>query len=64
MFSDADMTGDIDGRWSTSGVLVFLRVSPNFMAVAEIEGGGAIYVRGRVRSGGHSGMPSCVCWAS
>ena len=24
MFSDADMAGDIDGRWSTSGVLVFL----------------------------------------
>ena len=24
VFSDADMTGDIDGRWSTSGVLVFL----------------------------------------
>ena len=30
------------------------------MAVAETEGGGAIYVRGRVRSGGHSGVPSCV----
>ena len=25
MFSDADIAGDIDGRWSTSGVLVFLR---------------------------------------
>ena len=25
MFSDADMAGDIDGRQSTSGVLVFLR---------------------------------------
>ena len=25
MFSDADMAGDIDGRRSTSGVLVFLR---------------------------------------
>ena len=24
VFSDADMTGDIDGRRSTSGVLVFL----------------------------------------
>ena len=24
MFSDADMTGDIDGRRSTSGVLIFL----------------------------------------
>ena len=30
------------------------------MAVAETEDGGAIYVRGRVRSGGHSGVPSCV----
>ena len=30
------------------------------MVVAETEGGGAIYVRGRVRSGGHSGVPSCV----
>ena len=28
MFSDADMAGDIDGRWSTSGVLVFLRSAP------------------------------------
>ena len=36
------------------------RVSPNFMAVAETEDGGAIYVRDRVRSGGHSGVPSCV----
>ena len=24
LFSDADMAGDIDGRWSTSSVLVFL----------------------------------------
>ena len=24
VFSDADMAGNIDGRWSTSGVLVFL----------------------------------------
>ncbi|XP_066365215.1 secreted RxLR effector protein 161-like [Miscanthus floridulus] len=24
VFSDADMVGDIDGRWSTSGMLVFL----------------------------------------
>ena len=30
------------------------------MDVAETEGGGAIYVQGRVRSGGHSGEPSCV----
>ena len=30
------------------------------MVVAETEGDGAIYVRGIVRSGGHSGMPSCV----
>ena len=29
------------------------------MAVAKTEDGGAIYVRDRVRSGGHSGMPSC-----
>ena len=28
MFSDADMAGDIDGRWSTSGVHVFLGSSP------------------------------------
>ena len=28
MFSDADMAGDIDGRQSTSGVLVFLGSDP------------------------------------
>ena len=28
MFSDADIAGDIDGRWSTSGVLVFLGSAP------------------------------------
>jgi hypothetical protein len=28
VFSDADMAGDIDGQWSTSGVLVFLRSAP------------------------------------
>ena len=28
MFSYADMAGDIDGRQSTSGVLVFLRSAP------------------------------------
>ena len=28
VFSDADMAGDIDGRWSTSGVLVFLGSAP------------------------------------
>jgi hypothetical protein len=28
IFSDADMAGDIDGRWSTSGVLVFLGPAP------------------------------------
>ena len=28
MFSDADMAGDIDGRWSTSNVLVFLGSAP------------------------------------
>ena len=28
MFSDADMAGDIDGRQSTSSVLVFLESSP------------------------------------
>ena len=28
MFSDADMVGDIDGRRSTSGVLVFLGSAP------------------------------------
>ena len=41
-------------------MLVFLGLAPNFIAVAETEGGGAIYVRGRVRSGDHSGVPSCV----
>ena len=30
------------------------------MAVAETEGGGAFYMRGGVRSSGHSGVPSCV----
>ena len=28
MFSDADMAGDIDGRRSTSGILVFLGSAP------------------------------------
>ncbi|XP_066316421.1 secreted RxLR effector protein 161-like [Miscanthus floridulus] len=28
MFSDTDMAGDIDGRWSISGVLVFLGSAP------------------------------------
>ena len=28
VFSDADMVGDIDGRQSTSGVLVFLGATP------------------------------------
>ena len=28
VFSDADMAGNIYGRWSTSGVLVFLRSAP------------------------------------
>ncbi|XP_066373756.1 secreted RxLR effector protein 161-like [Miscanthus floridulus] len=28
VFSDADMAGDIDGRWSTSSMLVFLRSAP------------------------------------
>ena len=28
VFSDADMAGDIDGRRSTSGVVVFLRSAP------------------------------------
>ena len=28
MFSDADMAGDIDGRRSTSGVLIFLGSAP------------------------------------
>ena len=28
VFSDVDMAGDIDGRWSTSGVLVFLGSTP------------------------------------
>ena len=28
VFSDADMAGDIDGRWSTFGVLVFFGAAP------------------------------------
>ena len=28
------------------------------MAIAEIEGGGAVHMRGRVRGGGHNGVPS------
>ena len=28
VFSDADMAGDIDGRRSTAGMLVFLRLAP------------------------------------
>ena len=28
MFNDVDMAGDIDGRWSTSDVLVFLGLAP------------------------------------
>ncbi|XP_066391749.1 secreted RxLR effector protein 161-like [Miscanthus floridulus] len=28
VFNDADMAGDIDRRWSTSGVLVFLGLAP------------------------------------
>ena len=28
VFSNADLVGDIDGWWSTSGVLVFLRSAP------------------------------------
>ena len=28
VFSDADMARDIDGRWSTSGVLIFLESAP------------------------------------
>ena len=28
VFSDADMAGDIDRRWNTSGVLVFLGSAP------------------------------------
>ncbi|XP_066333634.1 secreted RxLR effector protein 161-like [Miscanthus floridulus] len=28
VFSDADMAGDINGRWSTSGMLVFLGSAP------------------------------------
>ena len=28
VFSDVDMAGDIDGRWSTSGVLIFLGSAP------------------------------------
>ena len=28
IFSDADMAGDIDGRKSTSGVLIFLVLAP------------------------------------
>ena len=28
VFSDANMAGDINGRWSTSGMLVFLGLAP------------------------------------
>ena len=28
MFSDANMAGDVDGRRSTSGMLVFIRSAP------------------------------------
>ena len=60
VFSDADMAGGhrrtTEHLWRTR----LPRVSPNFMAVAKTEDGGAIHVRGRVRSGGHSGVPSCV----
>ena len=60
VFSDADMAGGhrrtTEHLWRTR----LPRVGPNFMVVAETEGGGAIYVRGRVRSSGHSGVPSCV----
>ena len=28
VFSDANMAGDIDGRWSTSNMLVFLGSAP------------------------------------
>ena len=34
------------------------------MAVAETEGGSVVHVRGRVRGGGHSGVPSCVAAAA
>ena len=36
----------------------FPRVGSNLMAVVETEYGGAVHVRGRVRGGGHSGVPS------
>ena len=60
VFSDANMAGDIDGRRSTSGVLVFLGSAPISWLTLKQKVVRAIYVRGRVRSGGHSGVPSCV----
>ena len=36
------------------------RLGPNFVVVVEVEGGGVVYVRGEVRGGSYSGMPSCV----
>ena len=60
MFSDADVAGDIDGRRSTSGVLVFLgsaliswlSLKQKVVALSTCE---AEYI-----AGGHSGVPSCV----
>ena len=56
VFSDADMAGGhrrtMEHLWRAR----LPRVSSNFMVVAETEDGGAVYVRGRVRSG----VPSCV----
>ena len=60
VFSDADMRG---GHRRTAEHLWrarLPRVGFNLMAVAETEYGGAVHVRGRVRGGGHSGVPSCM----
>ena len=51
VFSDADMAEDIDGRRSTSGMLVFLRSAPiSWLPLKQKVV--AVYVRGRVRSDG------------
>ena len=59
MFNNADMAGDINGRRSTSSVLVFLgsaliswlSLKQKVVALSTCE---------TVRSSGHSGVPSCM----
>ena len=44
VFSDADMAGDIDGRRSTSSVLVFLESALISWLSLKTEGGGVVYL--------------------